>query len=120
MLSQRLTNGVDFFNVEDKIILLEELGNRGAMDLHLESADAQCTKRQSALTLFAVVGRLDAADAGRWNRIHIGDDLDTGNGRPNFFLYEFDPGGPTGQNNICPIDSACGCGFVSDFERRNI
>jgi len=113
-------NRIDLFDVEDKIVLLEEPGHRRAVDLHLEPADAQGAKRHPALTLLAIVGRLDAADAGGRHGVHIGDRLDGGNSRPGFFLDEFDPGSPAGQNHMRAVDGARGRGFVSNLERHNV
>src|SRR5262245_98824 len=64
----------DRFGVEHEVVLLEQTRNTGFVNLHLQAADAQGTKRLRPTTIHTVVVDLDAFDPQRRNRIQIGGD----------------------------------------------
>ena len=74
------------------------------MQLQLEAADAERAEAELAVPLLALVGRLDALDAERRLRVHVGDHLDIRIVLPGRERQELQADGAGGEDDIGVLD----------------
>jgi hypothetical protein len=67
---------------QNQIVALEQAGDAGLVDLHLQAADAQRAKDGHALALDRVVGDLDTLDAERRHGVQISGGFQSGTPGP--------------------------------------
>ena len=81
---------IDILSIEHLIGAFEQLTDGSAMQFQAQAAQSQRTNRDFAVTLFALVGRLDATDTERRLRIAVGDEFDRRVALPVLFMEQRD------------------------------
>src|SRR5437899_12812126 len=78
----------DRLGVQHEVVALEQACDARLVQLRLEVADGERAEAYDALLRDAVIRRLDAFDAERRDRVHVGHDLEPGHVRPGPFGNE--------------------------------
>src|SRR5580658_1183317 len=105
---QLLGDAQDRLGVEDGVVPLEQLGDAGLVDLHLELADTDRADADDTVTDGAIVGGLDPLDPLRWHGIEVDREPQPGAVGPCRTWGELNAGGPRVEEDLCAGDALAG------------
>src|SRR4249920_3028137 len=115
-----LGQSVDLLGVEHRFRAFKQLADAGTMQPQFEATDAERTEAELAVPLLALVGRLDAFQAKRRLRVHVGDRLDGRVALPVRDLDQLHADGAGGEHDLRAFEVLGARCLVGALHGRNL